>query len=66
MLSKIELKELTQEEAEIKLRDNKDALMNLKFQHKLQQLNNPQEIKKIKREIAQLKTILHEYKLGKR
>jgi len=66
MLSKTELKELTREEAVIKLRDNKEALMNLRFQLTLQQLDNPLQIKKVKKEIAQLKTILREYELGKR
>ncbi|KUK55921.1 MAG: 50S ribosomal protein L29 [Marinimicrobia bacterium 46_47] len=66
MLSKMELKELTQEEAVIKLRDNEEALMNLRFQLTLQQLDNPLQIRKVKKEIAQLKTILREYELGKR
>ncbi len=66
MLSKTELKELTREEAVIKLRDNEEALMNLRFQLTLQQLDNPLQIKKVKKEIAQLKTILREYELGKR
>jgi len=50
----------------IKLRDNEEALMNLRFQLTLQQLDNPLQIKKVKKEIAQLKTILREYELGKR
>lgn len=62
----MELKELTQEEAVIKLRDNEEALMNLRFQLTLQQLDNPLQIRKVKKEIAQLKTILREYELGKR
>ena len=66
MLSKTELKEVTREEAIIKLRDNQEALMNLRFQHSLQQLDNPLKIKKVKKEIAQLKTILREYEMGNR
>jgi large subunit ribosomal protein L29 len=66
MLSKTELKEVTREEAIIKLRDNQEALMNLRFQHALQQLDNPLKIKKVKKEIAQLKTILREYEMGNR
>lgn len=66
MLSKTELKELTRDEAVIKLRDNEEALMNLRFQHALQQLDNPLKIKKVKKEIAQLKTILREYEMGNR
>ncbi len=64
MLKKSELKELKKDEAIIKLSDNEDALMNLKFQHSLQQLDNPIRIKMVKREIAQLKTRINEINNG--
>ena len=38
--------------------------MNLRFQKKMQQLENPQSIRWIKREIAQIKTVLKEMKLN--
>ncbi|MDA3871009.1 MAG: 50S ribosomal protein L29 [Candidatus Marinimicrobia bacterium] len=63
-MKKSELKELKKDEAIIKLSDNEDALMNLKFQHSLQQLDNPIRIKMVKREIAQLKTIINEINNG--
>lgn len=66
MLSKVELKELTKEEVLVKLRDDQDALMNLRFQHALQQLENPVQVRYLKREIAQLKTLLGEYECGLR
>jgi large subunit ribosomal protein L29 len=66
MLSKVELKELTKEEVLVKLRDDQDALMNLRFQHALQQLENPVQVRYLKREIAQLKTLLQEYECGLR
>lgn len=66
MLSKAELKELNKDEVIVKLRDDEEALMNLRFQHALQQLENPGQIKYLKRGIAQLKTIIHEYELGLR
>ena len=66
MLSKAELKELTKDEVSVKLRDNEDALLNLRFQHTLQQLENPTRLRYLKREVAQLKTLLHEYELGLR
>ena len=44
--------------------DNEESLINLRFQKKLQQLENPQSIKLIKREIAQIKTVLREMKLN--
>ncbi|MDZ7822155.1 MAG: 50S ribosomal protein L29 [Candidatus Marinimicrobia bacterium] len=66
MLSKAELKELTRDEIVVKLRDDEDALLNLRFQHTLQQLENPTQLRYLKREVAQLKTIIHEYELGLR
>ena len=46
--------------------DNEEALQNLKFQKAMQQLEDPLKIKKIKKEIAQLKTIKKEFDLGLR
>ncbi|MFA6618462.1 MAG: 50S ribosomal protein L29 [Candidatus Neomarinimicrobiota bacterium] len=66
MLSKAELKELNRDDVIVKLRDDEEAFMNLRFQHALQQLENPGQLKFLKREIAQLKTIIHEYELGLR
>lgn len=66
MLSKAELNELTKDEVIVKLRDDEEALMNLRFQHALQQLENPTQLRFLKREVAQLKTVLHEYELGLR
>jgi large subunit ribosomal protein L29 len=51
------------EELKIKLRDDMDALQNLRFQKSLQQLENPVKIRMVKREIARVKTILHEYEM---
>jgi large subunit ribosomal protein L29 len=59
-----QLNELNIEELEIKLQDNLDALQNLRFQKALQQLENPLRIKYLKREIAQIKTVIHEYNKG--
>jgi len=46
------------------LDENLDALQNLKFQQALQQLEDATMIGKTKKEIAQIKTVIHEYKLG--
>jgi len=59
-----ELSELKITELEIKLQDNKDALQNLRFQKALQQLSDPQQIRFLRKEIAQIKTVLREYELG--
>lgn len=60
-----ELREMTKKEAEIKLVDATEERENLRFQHSLRQLENEQRIKVVRREIAQLKTLLQEEKLGK-
>jgi len=64
MLKKNILKEMKKDEAIIKLSDNEEALMNLRFQHSLQQLDNPIRMRMIKKEIAQLKTIINEFNNG--
>ena len=51
-------------ELETKLSDNIAELANLRFQKALQQLEKPSRIRQIKREIAQIKTVLREYELG--
>ena len=46
--------------------DNEEALQNLKFQKAMQQLEDPLQIKSLKKEIAQLKTLKKEFDLGLR
>ena len=45
------------------LADNEEALQNLKFQKAMQQLEDPLQIKSLKKEIAQLKTLKKEFDL---
>ena len=61
-----ELIKLGQDELQTKLKDDQEALVNLRFQKALQQLEHPQQIKLLKREIAQIKTAIREFELGKR
>ena len=63
-MKKSELSDINQVELESKLQDSLDALQNLRFQKSLQQLENPLGMKIIKKDIAQIKTVLNEYKLG--
>ena len=65
-MKKSELKEMNQADLENKLQDNLDALQNLRFQKSLQQLENPLGIKVLRRENAQIKTVLREFDLGLR
>ena len=65
-MRKSELNKLSTDGLNTKLRDNQEALVNLRFQKALQQLDQPQQIRLIKREIAQVKTAIREIELGKR
>ena len=65
-MRKSELNKLSKDELNTKLIDNQEALVNLRFQKALQQLDNPQQIRLIKKEIAQVKTAIREFELGKR
>jgi|TARA_B100000482_G_scaffold130611_1_gene95121 ribosomal protein L29 len=59
-----QIKEMNKVELETKLNDNLEALQNFKFQKALQQLEDGTMISKTKREIAQIRTVLNEFKLG--
>ena len=59
-----QLNEMSKMELETKLNDSMDALQNLRFQKALQQIENPLQIRVLKREIAQVKTVLRELELG--
>lgn len=61
-----QLNEMSKMELETKLNDNMDALQNLRFQKALQQIENPLQLRVLKREIAQVKTVLRELELGLR
>lgn len=60
------LSDLNVAELEVKLAENLEALQNLKFQKALQQLEHPLQIREVRREIAQIKTVLSEYGRGVR
>ena len=61
-----ELNKLSHDELIAKLKDNQEALVNLRFQKALQQLDHPQQIRLLRKEIAQVKTVIREYEFGKR
>jgi large subunit ribosomal protein L29 len=65
-LRKSELNKLSRDELATKLQDNQDALVNLRFQKALQQLDHPQQIRLIRKEIAQVKTVIREFEIGER
>ena len=53
-----ELRELSAAELEAKLGELKQELFNLRFQHAVNQLENPLRMKAVKRDIARVKTVL--------
>ena len=65
-MRKSELIKLGQEDLITKLKDGQESLVNLRFQKALQQLEHPQKIRLVRREIAQIKTAIREFELGKR
>ena len=61
-----EIKEMTKDEVEIQLQDTLEELYNLRFQHAMHQLDNPIRLRDVKKDVARLRTVLHEYELGMR
>ena len=55
-----DLKKMTVEELNEKLKDLKEELFTLRFQHAINQLDNPQKIVEVKRNIARVMTVLSE------
>ena len=55
-----ELKKMSADELNAKLKELKEELFNLRFQHAINQLDNPQRIVEVKRNIARVMTILSE------
>lgn len=60
------LKELSESELNVKLKELKNELFNLRFQNAVGQLANPMQIEATRREIARIKTVLQEKALGKK
>jgi large subunit ribosomal protein L29 len=60
----VQLREMNEIELKTRLEENLDALQNLKFQQALQQLEDANMIGATKKEIAQIKTVLNEFRLG--
>ena len=55
-----EIREMTAEQLNDKLKELKEELFNLRFQHAINQLDNPQKIVEVKKNIARVMTILSE------
>ena len=59
-----EIRELTADELNSKLADLKAELFNLRFQHAINQLDNPMRISAVKKDIARVKTVIRENELS--
>ncbi len=59
-----EIRQMSDQELNAKLLDFKNELFNLRFQLATGQLDNPMNIKKVRKDIARVKTIIRERELG--
>ena len=57
------IRELSDVELNKKLDELKEDLFNLRFQHAINQLDNPMRLKAVRKEIAVIKTIIREREL---
>jgi large subunit ribosomal protein L29 len=60
MASKKELKELSVQELEKQIRDAQDELVSLRLRKQTGQVERPHELKELRKQIARLKTYLHQ------
>ena len=57
------IREMSDVELTKKLGDLKEELFHLRFQHAINQLDNPMRLKAVRKEIAVIKTIIREREL---
>ena len=55
-----DLREMSADELNAKLKELKEELFNLRFQHAINQLDNPHKIADVKHDIARVMTVLRE------
>ena len=55
-----ELREMSADQLNAKLKELKEELFNLRFQHAINQLENPQKMVEVNKNIARVMTILSE------
>jgi large subunit ribosomal protein L29 len=61
-----EIRDMTPDEMHSKVSDLKEELFNLRFQHEIGQLENPQRMKQIKKDIARIETVINEVTLNQK
>jgi large subunit ribosomal protein L29 len=60
-----ELRQMPPDQLKLTLKDTVKQLFNLRFQSATERVETPSEIKKIRREIARIKTVMRERELKK-
>jgi large subunit ribosomal protein L29 len=61
-----EIRDMNLDEMQSKASDLKEELFNLRFQHEIGQLENPQRMKQTKKDIARMGTIIKEVTLNQK
>jgi len=61
-----EIRDMNLDEMRGKVSDLREELFNLRFQHEIGQLENPQRMTQTKRDIARMQTIIQEVTLNQK
>ncbi|MBU0520517.1 50S ribosomal protein L29 [bacterium] len=59
-----EINQLTRDEIQQRFEDTREELLNLRFQLATHQLDNQVKIRLVRRNLARMVTVLHEFELG--
>ena len=59
-----EIRELTEEELVLRLREAKEELFNLRFQNVTGQLDNPNRLREVRKDIARVLTVMRQRELA--
>ncbi len=60
------LRDLSPEELTAKLQHLREETFNLRFRNSVAQLDNPLQLREVRRDIARILTVQREHRLGKR
>ncbi len=59
-----EIRELSTEDIQAKIKENKEELFNLRFQQATGSLEKPSRIRELRHDVARMNTVLRERELG--
>lgn len=60
-----EIRELSTEDIQKKIKESKEELFNLRFQQSTGSLEKPSRLRDLRHQVARMKTVLRERELGK-